>query len=288
MTNRLHDSSRRTMSMLTELLEHPLDPGYAEAASRRPEERSSRRQSMALITVGLLLVGFVLATAYRQTERREPQTAQAREQLLDDVREQRATSDDLAAQVKELDAAVRRERDAALGRTNEGTALGEQVRALERQAGLVAVHGPGMSVTMADAEATTEINPVTGEKETTPADENGRVLDRDLQRVVNALWASGAEAIAINGQRLAPTTAIRTAGGAILVDLYPLTSPYRVEAIGSKTELLTAFTETSTASTFRTYAQLYGMTFTTAAEDDMTLPAGAPTVPREAEPVKPR
>lgn len=281
---RRHDASRRTMSMLTELIEYPLDPGYAEAARRR--DRTPPRQSMAMIGIGLLLVGFVLATAYRETERREPGTTQAREQLLDDVRDHRAASDDLADEVNQLDAEVRRERDAALSRTNEGTALGRQVRALEQQAGLVAVHGPGLTVTMADAEATTTVDPVTGEKETTPADENGRVLDRDLQRVVNALWASGAEAIAINGQRLAPTTAIRTAGGAILVDLYPLTSPYTIEAIGSETELLTAFTETPTASTFRTYSQLYGMTFDTASSSELRLPASAPTVPREAEPVK--
>lgn len=282
---RRHDSSRRTMSMLTELIDNPLDPGYAEAAERRGGATSQRR-SMVLIVVGLLVLGFVLATAYREAERREPATAQARERLLDDVRDQRDTSDQLAAQVEKLDAEVRRERDDALGRTSEGTALGEQVRALERQIGLVAVHGPGMTVTMADSEATTEVDPVTGKEETTPADENGRVLDRDLQRVVNALWASGAEAIAINGQRLSPTSAIRTAGGAILVDLYPLTSPYEIEAIGSETELLTAFTETATASTFRTYAQLYGMTFEPAAASELKLPAGAPIVPREAGPAK--
>ena len=54
----------------------------------------------------------------------------------------------------------------------------------------------------------------------------------DLQNVANALWAAGAEAIAINGQRLTATSTIRAAGNAILVDFRPVTSPYEVSAIG--------------------------------------------------------
>ena len=60
----------------------------------------------------------------------------------------------------------------------------------------------------------------------------GRVQDGDLQLVVNALWAAGAEAVSINGQRLGPTTAIRFAGEAVLVDFRPVTSPYEISAIG--------------------------------------------------------
>ena len=56
--------------------------------------------------------------------------------------------------------------------------------------------------------------------------------DDDLQLVVNALWAAGAEAISINGQRLGPTTAIRFAGEAVLVDFRPVTNPYEISAIG--------------------------------------------------------
>ncbi len=52
------------------------------------------------------------------------------------------------------------------------------------------------------------------------------VLDRDLQTVVNALWAGGgAEAIAVGGVRIGPTVTIRQAGGAMLVDNQPVFSP---------------------------------------------------------------
>ena len=60
----------------------------------------------------------------------------------------------------------------------------------------------------------------------------GRVLDRDVQLVVNGLWRPAPTAVAINGRRLTARTAIRSAGGAILVDYRPLRPPYRVEAVG--------------------------------------------------------
>ena len=66
---------------------------------------------------------------------------------------------------------------------------------------------------------------------------DGRVYDRDLQDVVNALWLAGAEAMSINGQRLTAATAIRSAGEAILVNSRPLSPPSLVHAIGNPAPL---------------------------------------------------
>src|SRR5699024_10077117 len=74
------------------------------------------------------------------------------------------------------------------------------------------------------------------------------VLDFDVQLIVNSLWAAGAEAISINDRRLAFGTAIRSAGEAILVDLEPVTSPYRIIAIGEPDRLTRSFSETPGAS----------------------------------------
>ena len=60
------------------------------------------------------------------------------------------------------------------------------------------------------------------------------MLDIDLQEVAQRALDAGAEAIAINGQRLTSTSTIRTAGGAILVDFRPVTGPYEVAAIGPR------------------------------------------------------
>ena len=69
--------------------------------------------------------------------------------------------------------------------------------------------------------------------------------DGYLQLVVNALWAAGAEAVSINGQRLGPTTAIRFAGEAVLVDFRPVTNPYEISAIGNPDALQREFLENS-------------------------------------------
>ena len=52
------------------------------------------------------------------------------------------------------------------------------------------------------------------------------ILDRDLQLVVNSLWVSGAEAVSVGGVRIGPNVTIRQAGGGILVDNQPISSPY--------------------------------------------------------------
>ena len=100
--------------------------------------------------------------------------------------------------------------------------------------------------------------------------------DGDLQLVVNALWAAGAEAISINGQRLGPTTAIRFAGEAVLVDFRPVTNPYEVSAIGDPDTL-----SATTSSRNPEVADLAGdlrvvrPALRLRPEDELTLPAAS-------------
>ena len=70
--------------------------------------------------------------------------------------------------------------------------------------------------------------------EPTGGSEFDRVIDADLQVLVNGLWAAGAEGIAINGIRLTPSTPIREAAGVIQVDYQPISQPYRVAAVGTQ------------------------------------------------------
>jgi len=102
----------------------------------------------------------------------------------------------------------------------------------------LAVTGPGLEITLDDASSVNDPQaaPAAGSG-TGP----GRVLDRDIQIVVNGLWAAGAEAVAVNGYRLTATSAIRAAGEAVLVDFQPLVPPYRISAIGDPDTLRTGF-----------------------------------------------
>lgn len=267
--------------LLTELFVNSLDPGYADAAERRKARgllpagrRRVRRAGTALV---LLLFGLLLSAAYQQVVAAAPEAARARARLVDEVTGARGESESLERRAARLRDEVAAERDRALGSGAEAARL----RELEAGTGLARVSGPGMSVTLTDGPP--EVDPVSGE----PSGENlGRVLDRDLQRVVNALWASGAEAIAVNNQRLSAVSTIRGAGEAVLVDFTPVTSPYVVRAIGPP-GMAQRFTSSRTAEQLRWLHQKYRMGVRISERDRVTLPAAPQPRLRFAQPPGP-
>src|SRR5918994_1872373 len=122
----------------------------------------------------------------------------------------------------------------------QGGGQGELVALL---AGATEVEGPGVKLVVDDAKDTDQGGD--GPRESSGFSDTGRVRDRDMQRIVNGLWESGAEAVAINGQRLTALSAIRAAGDAILVDNRPLVPPYTVLAVGDGKKLSTAFQDSA-------------------------------------------
>jgi uncharacterized protein YlxW (UPF0749 family) len=204
-----------------------------------------------------------------------PLARQARDVLEDRVRDRVGLTD-----AAEQEVALLRDEVAALtDRQIPGDATSDRA-ALELAAGSSPVSGPGITVTIDDAEGSRDD---AGESESDS--ELGRVLDRDLQQVVNGLWAAGAEGIAINDQRLTSTSAIRSAGEAILVDYRPLEPPYRVTAVGDPDQLRAGFAQGASGLALRTLADTYGLRFDIAESDELVLPAGSATVLRVARPV---
>jgi uncharacterized protein YlxW (UPF0749 family) len=136
--------------------------------------------------------------------------------------------------------------------------------------GSTAVRGPGVKVVVDDAPGGTTAN--------------GRVVqDKDLAKLVNGLWQSGAEAIAINGQRLSSVSAIRHAGQAITVNFRSLLRPYVVSAIGNPNQQPARFAETSSGSYWLQDAQnLYGLQFNMTSEESLKLPAATNLTLRHA------
>jgi uncharacterized protein YlxW (UPF0749 family) len=273
-------------SLLIELFTDHLDNGYAAAARRQKDQSpKGRRRATAVLAVGLLLLGFVLAAAYRSTLRQAPDSERARQALVQDVRDGSALSDSLQRRAQELSGQLSRQRDAALTASRAGDRAAAEVRRLEEAAAQRAVHGPGLSVVVGDAAGGEQVDPTTGQRIPVPVDDNGRIQDRDLQSLVNALWAAGAEAVSVGGQRLAPTTTIRAAGEAILVDLRPVQSPYTIAAVGDPGTLLPRFADSDAARRFQSYTGLYGIQFTVRSAGDLRLPAATDPDLRYASPV---
>jgi uncharacterized protein YlxW (UPF0749 family) len=281
----------RAVPLLNELLNNTLDRGYAEAArqraarSERGEPEPGRLPATLVVAVGLMLVGLLLGVAYRQTRQQAPEAARVKLALIHDIEAKTRTSDDLERRAEYLTGQVAAERDSGLATSSEGSAVRRRLAGLESCDGLVPVRGPGMVVTLGDAAPQQQINPVTGGQAEQLPDEKGRISDHDLQSVVNVIWASGAEAVAIDGRRLAPTSTIRGAGGAILVDFFPVTTPYRIEVIGDPRRLLPRFVDSPVAQQFQTYVGAYRIQFDVQHADGLSLPAATGIELRYAGPL---
>jgi uncharacterized protein YlxW (UPF0749 family) len=263
---------------LQEMFANPLDAGYFDAAERRarsgPPRPAARRAGFVLRTVALVATGLLLAIAYQQTIAAKPETNKVTHGLVDDVRSQQESTDGLARTASTLRTQVTKLRNASL----DAGAV-KALTDLEAQTGLGPVTGDGAVVTMSDGPA--PVDPITNQPEGTYL---GRVQDLDLQTISNELWRDGAEAISINGQRLTSTSAIRTAGDAILVDFAPLSEPYVISAIGPG-DLAKSLQDSQTGANYERFVSSYGMHFSIASHDNLSLPAAAEPQLQYATPV---
>ena len=259
-----------SMTLLVEVMQHPLDPGYAAAAARRAERRPGLRPLSALVTLVVAVVcGWVTTTAIVELRRPQPEAIRARAELENEIQRRTSEVDRLQGTNEKLRAEIAAAQQSAL--TDDGSSgLAVTSRTLAVVTGELPVTGRGLELTLEDAvgsDATAGVDPrVTGDTE------QGRVMDRDLQMVVNGLWAAGAEAIAINGERLTALSAIRSAGQAILVDFRPLSPPYVIDAVGDPKVLQSGFGEDTAGAYLKLLSDSYGIRAGMAAKTSMTLP----------------
>lgn len=214
---------------------------------------ASSRRVLAAAIAGI--IGLVIAVALLNARFSTDERQQTHAELVDRVAAGTDAVDDRQASVDALAAKIDELQQQILAGDESGTA--EEIERLSGVAGSTALSGPGVEITLDDAPeaATGSLN---------------RVLDRDLQDVVNALWRSGATGVAINGQRLTAASAIRAAGDAILVDYQPLARPYTVKAVGASESAIRAAGLQSLLAELHTD---YGLISDTTA-GDVTLPAG--------------
>lgn len=256
-----------SMTLITSMIERPLDPGYAAVADARQREGLPRSTGTAtpLLAVTAVVFGLLLGVAAATLRDTSQGVNDAKTQLVERVQRQQDAADETAARVRRIQDQL--STSEAVGGSSVRAAELDRLRVL---AGSSAVTGPGMTITLDDAPGQDGTS-ADGNPRTTQADD-GRVLARDLQIVVNALWRSGAEAIAVNGHRLNARSAIRFAGDAILVNFRPLTRPYTIEAIGSPNDLQTTFAAGPGGSYLTSLHDNYGIQTDMAGSDELTLP----------------
>jgi uncharacterized protein YlxW (UPF0749 family) len=271
-----------SMSLLTNAMEHSLDDGYAEAAQRRGETGTSRLPRSTggklVLAMGLVLAAVVVTLGAAQAKVAAPTLAKERQKLIDRIQFETDGADQLQKTVDRLSDDVAARQRQALRNRGDGTL--EEVSLL---AGATGVHGPGVELVIDDAKES-ESGGGSGPRTNSDFSDTGRVRDRDLQRVVNGLWACGAEAVSVNGQRLTALSAIRAAGEAILVDNKPLAPPYTVLAIGDGRRLSTSFQDSADGQYLHVLEENYGIRASITAEDTLRLPAATTLTVRSASP----
>ncbi len=270
------------MSLLTNVMDHSLDEGYAEAAARKKAEGTGGmpktvRAKLGL-AVGLVLAALVVTVGAAQARIAAPVVAKEREELIDRIDSETSAAEDLEDGIDELrDDVSARQREAL---KKHGGDQGELVAVL---AGAVEVHGPGVKLVVDDAKEAGQGGDGDA-RETSGFSDTGRVRDRDMQRVVNGLWESGAEAVTVNGQRLTALSAIRAAGDAILVDNKPLVPPYTVLAVGDGQRLSSRFRNSGDGQYLQALKENFRIRTSMSVEDEVRLPAAPSVIVRTAKP----
>lgn len=274
--------ARDAVTLLESISADAFDPAYTEAAGHRsagPPPRRPTALRTAEIMIPIMVLGLLLATALAQTRRSVPDLAKERRALALRIEERTARTDALLKEVELLRSQVAAAQTSGLSISDAGREKARELSRLELAAGAVPVTGPGLRVVVDDGTTSA------GDQ---AQDGSERVLDTDLQRLVNGLWAAGAEAVSINGQRVIGTTAIRSAGLAITVGFRPVGRPYAVEAVGDPDEIEAKFVDGPGGRWFRTLQDNYGIVFRVSGERSLRIPAAGGLDVRYARVAGPR
>jgi uncharacterized protein YlxW (UPF0749 family) len=263
-------SARHRLNLIDEITRAAVASDYDDGSWQQPA--GSRRQRVLVAAVALGLAGFVLALGISARVLNDPVVNDQRSALNERIVAADARNEALSADVGALRRELAGARADNLRVTLAGAQLADDIEALELVTGYASVHGPGAVVTLTDA-------PVT---EAAEGAEVERVLDSDVQSTVNGLWSAGAEAIAVNGQRLTAQSAIRSAAGAILVNYRPLKPPYLVAAIGPP-DLAQKFQETPDASALGTVSEQFGIGLEISSVDRISLLSATSPLPSDAK-----
>ncbi len=183
---------------------------------------SGRRPWVAVVSMA---IAFVLVAGVRSRPADPESRLPHRYRLVDLIEQQQSSTADLRREVSELRREVEAERQASASRLGGAPEREARLSEVGLVAGLSAVEGPGVKVTLDDSDL---------EERPKGSTVNDLVIhSQDVQAVVNALWRSGAEAIAINGQRLVGTSAVLCVGNTLLLNGTVHSPPYVVTAVGA-------------------------------------------------------
>ncbi len=223
-----------------------------------------RPQWAVSIALALIVIGFVGYAQWHGSPDRTQFATSVQQVLGRQVTGLEKEQADLRSQIALADAEVLKFQEASTTSSSALAQLNRQLAEARLAVGLTDLSGPGVVIEIADSN-----RPVPdGEN---PA--NYIVLVDDLRDIVTALWASGAEGIAVNGERLVATSSIYGVGASILVNTAFLSPRFRIEAIGPDGLRDRFMANQAFLGRVAQRIDVFGLEFATAPSDSLRLPA---------------
>jgi uncharacterized protein YlxW (UPF0749 family) len=184
------------------------------------------------------------------------------------VRQERQRTDALQQQVAELTRDV-----GTLGEDVDDARVDDlqrEIAELRGAAGFESVRGPALTVVLSDApkadiDRAVESGDVTADQLV--------VHQQDIQAVVNELWAGGAEAMTLQGQRVISTTGIKCVGNTVVLHGVPYAPPYEITAIGDVDALRASLDSSDYIDGYKTYVEAHNLGYEVTESEEVTMPA---------------
>lgn len=198
-----------------------------------------------------MVLGVLLATSFNTQQRnREALNTPRKENLIKTVHGLEKERDNLKAGIESIRGQIAQYESSAAKTQGILSSYTKDLNDIKKAAGLTDVQGPGVVVTLADSQQ----SPNDGEP-------NDYVIhDYDIRLVVNSLWAGGAEAVSVNGQRLISTSSVRCAGGYVLVNSVRLVSPFTIKAVGNPQKMVDSMeNDSNTKRLLNEVSKFYGL-----------------------------
>jgi len=231
------------------------------------------------VTLGLALLGlgFLIAAQLSSEGPRVRYTTQERSPLVETATQLQDRQETLKQRILELRAQIQAAEQAGQGSAALVKELNDALQQARIAAGLIALSGSGIVLQLEDSSEP----PAPGAN-----DSDYLVGAHDLRRIVDELWAAGAEAIAVNGERITATTAIIDVGPSILANAAYLAGPYQVTALGPDDLYAKLGASPGFVDFIRARVSGFGIKVSVAEPESVEMPAFAGTVTlRYARPV---
>jgi uncharacterized protein YlxW (UPF0749 family) len=221
-----------------------------------------------VVTAGGVVAVFVAAGLLFATSAETARGTQLRTDRGDVaavIRAETAKQKDTTRRLAELRAEIDAQEAAVADVNSDVAALRAEAAAMAPGVGLAPVSGRGLVVVLDDA-------PRDGTRPPDAIPDDLVVHQQDVQAVVNALWAGGAEAMMLMDQRVISTSAVRCVGNTLILQGRVYSPPFTIAAVGDPARMRQAMTESPEIPIYLQYVQRYGLGWKVE-EKNLVMPA---------------